>query len=195
MKILVATTNPGKQREIATLLEHPQIKVLFPQDLAAVSALKVEETGTTFQENALLKAEAYAAGTNLLTVADDSGLEVTALDGFPGVHSARWHPGSDQERVQALLEKLKNEQNREAKFVTVACLFDPKTKESQYFKGEIIGTLSETARGTAGFAYDFIFIPKGHTQTFSELGVAAKNDFSHRAAAFLKVREFLVSRI
>src|SRR3978361_661435 len=101
MKLFVATTNKGKQREILALFLDSGIKLVFPQDFPETAELEVDETGETFAENALLKAQAFGDITGLLTVADDSGLQVTALDGFPGVKSNRWFPGTDTERNQA----------------------------------------------------------------------------------------------
>mgnify|MGYP006265574357 CR=1 FL=1 len=190
-QLLVATTNVGKQKEIQVLLSACGYDLVFPQDLSAVADLAVEETGETFAENALLKAQAFAEKSGLLTVADDSGLIVTALDNFPGVRSGRWLKGTGTERAQGIIQKITSVADRTAAFVTVACLYNPDTQEAEYFEGKIVGTLSDELRGTGGFEYDYIFIPDGYTKTFAELGVAAKNEFSHRAIAFKKVNEFL----
>jgi XTP/dITP diphosphohydrolase len=173
------------------------IEVLFPQDIPATLDLNVAETGATFAENACIKAQAFAQRAQLLTVADDSGLEVLSLDGFPGVYSNRWHTGTSQERVQALLEKMQGNTDRRARFVTVVCLVDPQTETPQYFQGEIMGTLAETARGAEeeGFEYDFIFIPEGETLTFAELGRRWKVTRSHRTQAFLQLKQALVAAL
>lgn len=189
MRLLVATTNPGKQRELKEILG--RFDLVVPQEIAAVQNLSVEESGATFQENALLKAEGFALKSGLKTVADDSGICVDALDGFPGVQSARWHPGQSRERVQALLDKIKNETNRSARFVCVICLYDPSTKEARYFTGEVTGTLSTELRGSGGFDYDYIFIPAGQTQTYAELGSEFKNKSSHRKLALEKLKTYL----
>ncbi len=197
-QLLIATTNAGKQQEIVSILAGSPYELVFPEDRAAVSDLEVDETGETFAENALLKAQAFAEKSNLLTVADDSGLLVSALDNFPGVRSGRWLKGTGQERAQGILNKLAlvdqnvSGNDRSAAFVTTACIFNPDTQEAEYFEGKIVGTLATELRGTTGFDYDYIFIPEGHTQTFSELGVVAKNEFSHRKIAFEKVKNFLL---
>ena len=190
-QLLVATTNLHKQKEIAYLLSSTEYELVFPQDVGSVADLEVDETGETFAENALLKAHQFAEKSGLQTVADDSGLIVTALDNFPGVRSARWLKGTGQQRAQGILDKLGNNLDRSAAFVTIACLFNPETGEAEYFEGKVTGTVTTQLRGTEGFDYDFIFIPDGYKQTYSELGVAAKNQFSHRAIAFTKVKEYL----
>lgn len=191
-KLLVATTNPGKQKEIAQILSGLEYDLVFPNELDSVSDLAVDETGSTFAENALLKAQAFAEKSGLLAVADDSGLVVTALDNFPGVRSGRWLQGTGKERAQGVLDKLSTTIDRSAAFVTVACLYNPETQETEYFEGKITGTLTHELRGESGFDYDYIFVPDGYQETFAELGVAAKNEFSHRAIAFRKLSSFLI---
>ncbi|MBP7774202.1 RdgB/HAM1 family non-canonical purine NTP pyrophosphatase [Candidatus Woesebacteria bacterium] len=197
MKLFVGTTNPGKQREISALFLDTLIEVVFPQEIPAALELDVAETGSTFAENAYIKAQAYAQCTQLLTVADDSGLEILNLDGFPGVQSNRWHTGTSQERVRALLKKVEGSTERRARFVTVVCLVDPQSEKPQYFQGEIMGTLAETTRGAEeeGFEYDFIFIPDGETRTFAELGREWKIAHSHRTRAFLQLKQTLVASL
>ncbi len=192
MKLLVATTNPGKQKEIRLLLADPKIELLFPTDIPELKDFEVDESGSTFEANALLKAQAFGDASGLLTVADDSGLSVTAFDGFPGVMSNRWHPGPSRERVQALLDKMSDVTDRRAAFVTTTCLYNPQDKSHLFFTAQIDGTVGTEICGTQGFDYDFIFIPDGYTQTFSELGTEKKNEFSQRAEAFKKVKEYLL---
>src|SRR5690606_12761771 len=124
--------------------------------------------------------------------ADDSGLTVDALHGKPGVHSNRWHPGTDEERNTALLTELKNEKNRSAMFVTVACFLRTPDATPVYFRGEIKGQISKEPSGSAGFGYDPIFIPEGYDKSFAELGMEIKNKLSHRARAYIKFKEYLV---
>jgi XTP/dITP diphosphohydrolase len=190
-QLLVGTSNLGKQKEINTLLASVGYELVFPQDLPATQDLEVDETGETFAENALLKARAYAEKSGLLAVADDSGLLVHALDNFPGVRSGRWLQGTGKDRAQGVLNKLGKELDRSASFVTIACLYNPDTQEAEYFEGKIVGTLTTQLRGSAGFDYDLIFVPEGYSKTYAELGVAAKNKFSHRAIAFEKLKTFL----
>lgn len=198
VKLLFATQNPGKLREIKTILAGEDLEVLSPAEChgldssqASLSQFEVEETGTSFTQNAFLKAQAFATRSMLLTAADDSGLAVEALDGFPGVKSARWINGNDQERNQALLKKLQDVSNRKAKFVTVICLYDPILDETKYFKGEIQGRIAKQPQGNEGFGYDSIFIHEGYNQTFAQLGLDLKNKLSHRHKALKKLKAYL----
>lgn len=191
MTVLIATKNRNKQREILSILEKSKHRIIFPDAVQFVE--EVEETGTTFAENALLKAETFAVKTKVLTAADDSGLVVFTLDGKPGVNSKRWIEGSDEDRCGALLEKLKNQKNRTASFVTTICLFDPETREEQYFTGTLEGKISDQEKGSKGFGYDPIFIPSGNNRTLAELTSEEKNELSHRGQAFRKLNKYLES--
>ena len=201
MKIFIASSNLGKIREIQSILQVQNLELLSILDKNQLNKLKieipsdfdVEETGKTFKDNALLKAQAYAGLTNLPTIADDSGLEVEALGGFPSVNSNRWFGGNTHERNLALLEKLKNQKNRQARFYSVICFFDPQTKKAEFFEGEIKGSIALEPKGNKieGFGYDPIFIPEGFKQTFSELGVEFKNTISHRRQALIKLNQFV----
>lgn len=157
----------------------------FPELLA------VEETRTSYRENALLKAMAYGRRTSIQTLADDSGLEVAALAGQPGVESARFGgPNlSDEERVNLLLSTLQDVEDRRARFVCVIVISGP--QYTRVFEGTCDGQLANAPRGHSGFGYDPIFIPDGYTQTFAELPVAIKNTISHRGKALEQVRNFL----
>lgn len=193
MKLLVATNNPGKLTEIHSTLKELEYEVLTPQQ-AGVSELDPEETGTTFAENAELKARAFGKASGFLALADDSGLEVSALDGQPGVKSKRFFPGSDADRNQHLLSLLQDATTRDAAFVTVMCLYDPVKDESVFFEGRLTGSIALKERGSQGFGYDPVFIPDGHTQTLAELGTQVKMTMSHRARALAKVKEYLSTR-
>ena len=195
MRLLVATQNQGKQREIARLLETPGLQLYFPNHLPATAELDVLEDGETFAQNAELKARAFAIASDLWTVAEDTGLQVEALAGRPGVASKRWYAGSDTDRNQVLLRRLAGEQNRVAKFVTVACVFDPDNGEAKIFIGELPGSIALDSSGASGFGYDPIFIPTNETHTLAELGIEKKVTISHRAHAFNQVREYLSTRI
>lgn len=190
MDICIGTTNPGKQREILALFLDTPHHLHFPNEYPELESLSVVETGTTFAENASLKAQAYAQRTGLLTAADDSGLSVEALQGFPGVYSNRWHTGSSEERVQALLTKMAGNKDRQAVFTTVVCAFNPTTQEKQFYTGTLDGSLSTEMRGdpAQGFEYDFVFIPEGEQQTLAELGRAWKVAHSHRTRAFMQFK-------
>ena len=193
MEIVLATTNPGKIAEVTSLLKGSDFCVLSIHD-AQVPSLDVEETGATFRENAELKARAFAIATGLPVLADDSGLEVAALDGAPGVKSARWISGSDEDRNTALLEKLSDTHNRSASFTTVVCYLETADGTPHFFEGTVSGTISTTPAGTKGFGYDPIFIPKKYDQTFAQLGIEVKNKLSHRAKAFKQAAQFLINR-
>lgn len=202
MPILLASANLGKIREIKAILTDSGLDLLSiidADDLAKFGIkipadFEVLEIGQTFRENALLKARAYAQLSNLPCIADDSGLEVEALSGFPSVYSNRWFQGSAKERNLALLEKMQKQQNRQARFRTVICFFNPQLEEAKFFNGEIKGRIASAIRGNKmeGFGYDPIFIPEGYEQSFAELGNKVKNEISHRRQALLKLNQFLV---
>ncbi len=201
MKLLFATHNQGKLREARSILSDLNLEVLSigqanQQTKLDLTDLDVVEIKDTFRGNALLKAQAFAEVTSILTAADDSGLQVNALNGFPGVKSARWLKGSDQQRNQGILKKLQGQSNRSAKFVTVVCVYDPRSdtdqkNSSRCFTGEILGTIAQQPQGEEGFGYDPIFIPQGETQTFAKLGPKNKNQQSHRRLALEKLKKYL----
>jgi XTP/dITP diphosphohydrolase len=191
VKILIATKNKGKIREIERLLEGLEVEVLGLDSMPPVD--EPVEDGTTFQENALKKATHYWNAFGLSTLAEDSGLEVFALDGQPGVYSARYagEGATDQQNIEKLLTKMKDipEKRRQARFVAVLCFIHE--GKFYYFEGEVRGRISFEPRGEEGFGYDPVFIPEGYDRTFAELGLEVKNKLSHRARAIEKFREFL----
>lgn len=191
MEILLASSNSGKIAEVTSLLAETPISLRSINSDPTIRELEVEESGTTFKENALLKARAYAATYALPVISDDSGLEVMALEGKPGVQSNRWFPGTDADRNHELLRLLTHENNRAAQFVTVACFLPSADATPHFFRGVIRGTITTEPMGTAGFGYDPIFIPEGYTQTFAQLGTEVKNALSHRALAFKKAVAFI----
>jgi XTP/dITP diphosphohydrolase len=185
--LVIATHNEGKVRELAELFAPLGIATL---SAGALGLKEPEETGDSFAENAKIKAEAATAGSGMLAVADDSGLEVTALGGAPGIHSARWGgPKKDfslaMERINRELEAL-GTADRRANFVCALALAQP-AGETLVFTGKVDGTLVWPPRGTRGFGYDPIFVPEGYTETFGEMDPALKNDLSHRMRAFEKL--------
>lgn len=192
MKLLFATGNSHKLAEVRGIA--PGVEWLSIADFPQLVDLNPEETGKTFEENAILKARAYGIASGVPTVAEDSGLVVDALNGEPGVRSARWVPGTDQDRYTELLSRLKNAETRTARFVTVACFFDPQTQETKCFQGEVEGSIGWEARGNQGFGYDPVFIPEGFHQTFGELGVDVKSTMSHRARALQPLVAWLSKR-
>jgi XTP/dITP diphosphohydrolase len=186
VKLLVATHNQGKLAEYRRLLADLPFEWLTLSDVGVET--EVDETGTTFEQNAELKAEQYSQMTGLLTLADDSGLEVDALDGRPGVYSARYGgPGLDDAgRRQYLLKELEGIpfEQRTARFICVIALHIPQKRATRLVAGTCDGhvTLEEHDAGE-GFGYDAIFQPEGYSQTFGELTSDIKHTISHRARA------------
>lgn len=208
MKIVFATNNQHKLEEIRAILG-PQFEVVSLADIGCHE--DIPETGQTLEENALMKAEYIYNKYHLSCFADDTGLEVEALDGAPGVYSARYAAlapsGSptgishDSEANMArLLRELGNNNNRRARFRTVIALIQKKDvcpcgctsiKEIHKFEGIVNGEIIRERRGGEGFGYDPIFQPDGYDKTFAELGTDIKNQISHRARAVAKLAEFL----
>ena len=193
MKIVLASGNKNKYREMKEEFLPIGIELLFGGDFE--KPLDVEETGETYEENALLKARAWAESTGLPAMSDDSGLEVEDLGGIPGVHSARIIGGSDADRTAWLLEQTSGKENRKAKFVSCIAVVFPDRKEPVICERECPGTLAEHAAGASGFGYDPIFIPKGYDKTFAELGDETKKKISHRALAIKGIAEMLIDVI
>ncbi|AWT37014.1 non-canonical purine NTP pyrophosphatase [Deinococcus arenae] len=184
MNVVVATSNAGKIREIEEAMQG------LGWTLSPLGSLPLpEETGTTYEENAALKACAAAVMLGRPALADDSGIEVEALGGEPGVYSARYgNRDSDVERNVYLLEKLRGQTNRRAKFVSVVILAYPDGHLETY-RGELPGTLLEGPRGANGFGYDPLFVPDGETRTLAEMTVPEKRAVSHRGRALAALRE------
>jgi XTP/dITP diphosphohydrolase len=188
-RLVIATHNPGKLREIAELIAPFGVEAVSAGDLGLPEP---EETGSDFVENAVLKARAAAEAADLPALADDSGLEVAALDGAPGIYSARWAgPERDfriaMERVEReLAGQGTGERDRSAAFVCVLCLAWP-GGEVLTFEGHCSGDLVWPPRGDQGFGYDPIFRPEGHDITFGEMAPAEKHRIDHRSRAFAQL--------
>ena len=189
--LLLGTRNPGKLREITSILEGSGWTFSSLNDFAHIGS--AAENGVTYSENAIAKAQFYAAATGLMALADDSGLEVAALNGAPGVYSARYagEHASDADRRQLLLSELSNNPDRRARFVSVVAIAGPSGVVLNVSEGICEGTLTFAPRGHGGFGYDPLFIPDGYTQTFAELPNDIKNLISHRALALVQTKEFL----
>jgi XTP/dITP diphosphohydrolase len=196
-KLVVATHNAGKIREfatlLATLLAWPDVELI---SAASLGLPEPEETGTTFAANAVLKARAAATASGLAALADDSGLTVEALNGAPGIHSARW-AGDDKNFLAAMqkIENLLREKNvtptaAKAAFVSYLALAWPNGQIHEA-EGRVDGTLTFPPRGTQGFGYDPVFIPKGETRTFAEMTMEEKARHSHRAKACATLKQGL----
>lgn len=194
-RLVIATHNAGKLREIAELLGPYGIECLSAGQLGLAEP---EETGTTFAQNALLKAHAAAKAAQLPALADDSGLSVTALGGRPGVYTADWaerqwfegEPGRDwylaMGKVEGMLSEKGPHVDRSCWFSCTLAIAWPEGDEAVY-EGRVDGTFSWPPRGTMGFGYDPVFVPQGYDQTFAQLEPAQKKSMSHRADAFAKL--------
>jgi len=186
-RLVIASHNPGKIREIDALLGPLGVTVVSAADLGLPEP---EETGTTFSANAEIKARASADGSGLPALADDSGLAVAALDGAPGILSARW-AGPDKDFTAAMSrveDALSGEPDRRAHFVCALALCWP-DGHCEIFEGVVHGHLVWPARGSRGFGYDPMFVPEDHEITFGEMDPEHKHRISHRAAAFRKLVE------
>ena len=193
MLLAFASSNLHKIDEIRKLLPpHIQLKGLSELGIED----EIPETGFTLRENAFLKANylynlLQKNGANYTVIADDSGLEVEALSGAPGVFSARYAgtPKNDLANNQKLVSEMSKVTKRQARFITVIALID--RGQVHYFEGEVKGSISYAPRGIHGFGYDPLFIPRGYRSTFAELGSEVKNSISHRAASVQKLIAFL----
>jgi len=191
-KLLLATSNPGKVAELSRMVADLRLEVVGLNAFPDVS--EVPENGTTFSENAALKATGYAQQTGLPALADDSGLEVLALGGRPGVHSARY--GGDvpfSEKMRMLLTELDKigSANRSARFVSAIAFASPDGIVVGEAEGECTGRIADRPLGSGGFGYDPIFIPDRHEATFGELPDAVKARISHRSGAFSQILPIL----
>jgi len=194
-KLVIASHNEGKVRELGELFE--------PYGIECVSAGSLDlpepaETGDTFEANALLKARAAAAGSGHMSLADDSGLEVEALGGAPGIHSARW--GGEERDFSVAMQRVHEELEAtggaytRANFTCALALAAP-NGEDAVVTGLVFGSIHWPPRGTRGFGYDPIFVPDGHAETFGEMDPALKNQLSHRMRAFEQLIEATYSDV
>ena len=196
MKIVFATNNQNKLREIREILGD-QFDVVSLKDIGC--DVDIPETGNTLEENAHQKAEYIYDHYGLDCFADDTGLEVDALDGAPGVHSARYAEGTDhnsEANMAKLLNELGNNKNRKARFRTVIALIqregdNVRCSREYRFEGIVEGHIATERHGNEGFGYDPIFVPEGYDKSFAELGEEIKNTISHRARAVAKLADHL----
>lgn len=188
--LLIATHNPGKLREYAAIFAGLDLRLRTLDDLGISD--DIEETGTTFEENARLKAEGYLALSGLPTLADDSGLEVAALNGAPGVYSARYGGVKGAAQLQYLLDQMKDVpwHQRVARFVCVIALARP-GQPVEFAQGTLPGVIELAPRGTGGFGYDPLFYLLDYDQTLAEIPAETKNAISHRAEAARAARELI----
>lgn len=192
-ELLIATKNKGKIKEIELLLADLPVTLRSLNDFPEV--IEPEENGLTFAENAEFKANSYALQTGLWALADDSGLEVAALGGAPGIHSARFAGANagDAEKIRKLLTAINKTPNndRSARFVCAMTVSDEKGEITYLTEGVCNGKITSEPRGENGFGYDPIFIPKGFSETFGELSNEIKREISHRARASEKIIAYL----
>jgi XTP/dITP diphosphohydrolase len=193
--LLLATRNPGKLKEITSILGDSGWSFRSLQEFEDVET--AEENGETYSENAIAKARFYTAATGLWTLSDDSGLEVEALGGAPGVFSARYagENATDADRRDLLLSELAKtgDGNRSARFVAAVAIAKADGEVLNVSEGICEGTITFAPRGNSGFGYDPLFIPNGYDQTFAELSETIKNRISHRGRALIKTKRFLSS--
>ena len=191
--LLLGTRNPGKIYEIKLILADVGLAFSSLQEFPEVAV--AEENADTYAENAIAKALFYARETGMLALADDSGLEVEALGGAPGVISARYAgaDATDADRRSLLLSELEKtrSENRRARFVCVVAIANPAGSVLNLSEGICEGTITFAPRGSSGFGYDPLFIPDGYNETFAELSDSIKNQISHRARALMNLRSFL----
>ena len=192
-ELLVATTNPGKLKEIAAILGDAPVTLVTLNDREPLP--EPEETGATFADNARLKAQYYSEATGLISVADDSGLEIAALDKAPGVHSARWH-GSDYPAKFRKIQELFRERGVTGSAARFVCSIAVAQGRRILFEAEgtIEGQITAEPRGTNGFGYDPVFFYPPFNCTLAELDAAQKSAVSHRGKAFGALRAYLVER-
>lgn len=193
MKIIFASQNQGKVKEVKAIFNNSPFKIVSLYDLG--NNMDVEETGSTFKENALLKAKTVYDHYKHPTIADDSGLMIEQLDGRPGVISARYAGENctfEDNNLKVIKELSNLPEPHRAKFVSTAIFYDNGNIIESV--GELHGVIIKVQRGKAGFGYDPIFIPDGYEQTISEMEFELKNKISHRAKSFEKLKELLVKK-
>jgi XTP/dITP diphosphohydrolase len=192
-ELLIGTRNHGKVREIQETLKDLPLKLHVLEEFPGI--LAPVESGASYEENASIKARSYASQTGLWALAEDSGLEVAALAGAPGLRSARFggDQASDSERMTLLLSSLSDAGTgtRLARFICAAAIAEPSGSVIHTSRGSCDGRIATTPAGVAGFGFDPVFIPEGHDVTFAEMPALVKNQISHRANALAATRRFL----
>ena len=185
--IMIATSNKGKVREYKSLLEPLGYIV---HDLSELDPIEIDENGSTFQENALIKAKSIQGKCNMTVIADDSGLEIDALNKEPGIHSARYLEGHDYSyKNKVLLERMKDKTDRSARFVCAIALCDE--TGDHLFTGVMEGKINDQAAGDNGFGYDPIFLVEQFGKTSAQLTMEQKNSVSHRGIATRELLDYL----
>lgn len=192
--IIFASSNPGKLKEVKAMLEEENIKIMYLKDFPKVD--EPIEDGNSFLENATIKAKYYYNHFKLPVLCDDSGLVVNALNGEPGIYSARYASKSvnqDFENMKKLLGKLKNIKNRDAYFNCTIVYYDGNNFKNT--NGKLEGVIIDTPKGDNGFGYDPIFVPNGYDKTLAEMTSDEKNKISHRHNALMKMSNFIKNEL
>ena len=192
--IILSTGNTNKVKEIKSILKGLDYKIVDKNE-AGFKDLEIEETGDTLAENAIIKAKAMWRDIGKIVIADDTGLFVDALDGKPGVYSARYagDNSTDKENRIKLLEEMKDKTDRKARFITSIALIDEYGNE-HVLEGRCEGRIAYNETGDRGFGYDSIFIPEGYDKSFGEIPEEIKNEISHRARALEELKGFLENK-
>lgn len=190
IRLCFASSNSGKLKEVKKILD-PEISVKGLSELGWEGLLP--ETGHSFEENALQKIQTFYHQAGIDGFAEDSGLVITALDGRPGIYTARYAgpEASSDDNMSLVLEQLKHHQDRSAKFVAVIALMFK--GQSHFFRGEVWGRIAVERSGNQGFGYDPIFIPEGYNKTFADLPTSVKNQISHRKKALVQLKDYLTN--
>jgi len=194
MELVLATRNRDKIKEIKEFFKDLNLKIFSIEDFKDIPEIK--ENGNSFVENSLKKARTVRDYTNRLSLSDDSGLVVFALNGRPGIHSSRYagEKATYEDNINKLLKEMSDITDRKAKFVCVVSIVTPEGEE-HILTGEIEGEILKEKRGESGFGYDPVFFVREYNMTFAEMSMELKNKISHRAIALSKAREFLMSLI
>lgn len=190
-KLVIATHNKHKLEEIREILGDCEFEIVSLSDIGFAGV--IPETGSTFTENAILKAKSIGEATGEITLADDSGLKIDALGGKPGIYSARYAPGTDQDRINKILVEMRSvpKEKRTAAFIAVIALYDPGEKRVYVCEGRNEGFITDRRYGTNGFGYDPIFYNFDLGVTNAQVSREEKNRVSHRARALMKCKQFL----
>jgi len=194
-KILFASNNRGKIKEVKEILSIPNIQIVSPNQIFK-EVVEVDETGSSFEENSLIKAKEMGNKSGLLTIADDSGLQVDALEGEPGVFSARYAetPELCNQKVLEKLISIKKDK-RTARFKIALCIYNPKTNKHQTVSGSVEGRITFKSKGDGGFGYDPIFYSDALKKTFAQASSEEKNRISHRKIALEKAKPIILQMI
>lgn len=191
MKVILASNNKNKIKEIKVLFENTDIEIVSLKEVGFND--EIEENGKTFSENALIKAKTIYDIYKIPVISDDSGLEVDALNGEPGVYSARWSGQGDEANNDKLLKLMEGVENRKANYACVICYYNGES-EAKFFEGKCYGEIGFERYGTGGFGYDPLFILEGKKDTFATISLEEKNKMSHRSIAIKKLAAYLLDK-